>query len=154
MTDRGAGPGQPGRPSVLLYTAQWCSVCAQVAPLVEQVAERYPDVSLRMIDVDNPGETPVPVKGVPTVTAVLGNGEVTGRKTGTLNESEIVQLFEAADSATRIRGSIDATTRLIRLGSGTALIALGLASAAPVLIVLGACAVGWGTYDLLSIGAT
>lgn len=150
MTDRGAGPVDPGRPSVVLYTAKWCSVCAQVAPLVGQVAQRYPAVNLLTVDVEEPGDQPVPVKGVPTLAALSANGESLGRKTGSLTEAEVVQLFEGASSANRIRGTIDSTTRLIRVGAAAALLILGTTSAAPALIVIGVGAGIWGTYDLIA----
>lgn len=149
MTSRGAGPVDPGRPSVVLYTAQWCSVCAQVAPLVDQVAQRYPNVDLLTVDVEEPGDRPVPVKGVPTLAALAANGEPVGHKIGSVTEAEIVQLFEGATTASRVRGTVDSTTRLIRIGAAAALLLLGATSSAPALIVIGIGAGIWGTYDLV-----
>jgi thiol-disulfide isomerase/thioredoxin len=147
-----ADPAGPGRPSVIFYTARWCSVCAGVAPIVEVVAQRHPGVALVAVDVDTPGVDLGTVKGVPTMVAVSSDGTTTGRRTGAATEDQIEALFAAAADGTDIIGTMDPTTRLIRIGAGVALGVGGLASAAPLVGALGLGSLIWGTYDLVTAG--
>ena len=121
-----------------------------MAPVVNDVADRYPNVDLIVVDVDAPGAELGSVKGVPTMTAITADGTTTGRSTGAAGEAQIISMFEAATTGTRIRTTMDPTTRLIRIGAGVALGVDGIASAAPLVAILGAASFVWGTYDLLA----
>ena len=54
-------------------------MCAAVSPVVDDVATRYPEVELVVVDVDAPGAELGSVKGVPTMAAITGDAEGTLR---------------------------------------------------------------------------
>ena len=134
-------------PTVVLYTAGWCRVCADVAPRTRRIAEDYETVHFATVDVEQHPDAPV--MGVPTLTVRDGDGAETARKVGALSDSEIEALFEAAVTGRRHAGSTDRQTRAIRVAAGAALVTLGILSSSLIVALLGVAAGAWGVADLV-----
>lgn len=51
------------------FYSTWCLPCRRVVPILEQIAETYPDIKITKIDVEQDPELTAKygVKGVPTV---------------------------------------------------------------------------------------
>ncbi|WP_088051913.1 thioredoxin family protein [Virgibacillus dakarensis] len=73
---------EEGKPVVLKFTAGWCRGCQQLAPVVEDVAEKMVDVVFYDIDVDNSAEfaQQYGIMSIPTL-ILLKKGEEVSRLT-------------------------------------------------------------------------
>tara|TARA_Y100000741_G_scaffold335275_1_gene293074 strand:- start:96 stop:413 length:318 start_codon:yes stop_codon:yes gene_type:complete len=67
----------------LRFTAEWCSPCKQLAPIVEQISEEIKDVEFGVMDLDSQPNIPTKfgVRGIPTC-VILDKGEVKSTKVG------------------------------------------------------------------------
>jgi thioredoxin 1 len=54
--------------SVLYFTATWCPPCKAIAPIYEQLSEKYPSVAFGKVDVDDNSDAALDfdVSAVPT----------------------------------------------------------------------------------------
>lgn len=68
---------------VMRFTAEWCSPCRALAPIIEEIKNEYPDVSFETIDVDENPESVSEhgIRGIPVV-IVQNNGVETSRFVG------------------------------------------------------------------------
>lgn len=68
---------------VMRFTAEWCSPCRALAPIIEEIKNEYPDVSFETIDVDENPEsvTEYGIRGIPVV-IVQNDGVETSRFVG------------------------------------------------------------------------
>ena len=81
--------------TVLLdFYADWCGPCRMVGPLVEQLAEEYPEYLICKINVDDePGlAAQFGVVSIPTL-VVMEKGEIKNRSTGYRPKEEILELL-------------------------------------------------------------
>ena len=60
-----AGPGAPRRSRLEVYVARHCGGCDEARRLADEVAVRFPDLDVRVIDLAD-GPSPEPVAAVPT----------------------------------------------------------------------------------------
>lgn len=69
--------------NVKRFTAEWCSPCRALAPIIEEMKSEYPDVSFETIDVDeNPDAvSEYGIRGIPVV-IVQRDGVETSRFVG------------------------------------------------------------------------
>jgi thioredoxin 1 len=68
---------------VMRFTANWCSPCRALAPIIEEIKQGYSDVEFETIDID---ETPESVseygiKGIPVI-IIQNDGVETNRFVG------------------------------------------------------------------------
>eukprot|EP00586_Coscinodiscus_wailesii_P007336 CAMPEP_0172492022 /NCGR_PEP_ID=MMETSP1066-20121228/22995_1 /TAXON_ID=671091 /ORGANISM="Coscinodiscus wailesii, Strain CCMP2513" /LENGTH=148 /DNA_ID=CAMNT_0013261389 /DNA_START=85 /DNA_END=531 /DNA_ORIENTATION=- len=73
--------------SVLYFTASWCPPCKAIAPVYEQMSDKYPGIAFGKVDVDDQPDAAMEfdVRAVPTF--VLSNGE------------DVKESFSGADAA-------------------------------------------------------
>lgn len=139
-------------PIMVYFWAPWCVPCRNLSPRLQEVAAQYTgQVDLINIDADQSTELvrSLNVLSIPTLSAYV-NGKLLFRRAGAQNARELHEIFSAAAAARKPVFSLASVDRLLRLGSGTALLFLGLnlgGLSRALLILLGA---GWifsAVYD-------
>ena len=81
--------------TVLLdFWASWCGPCKMLAPIVEEIAEEYSDVTLGKINVDEQMELAIQfgIVSIPTLIVMKG-GEMAQKAVGYLPKAEILKLL-------------------------------------------------------------
>ena len=70
------------------FFATWCGPCKMLAPVLEKVADKHPDVKVVKVDVDqaNALDSSYVFMGVPTI-LVFKNGEIVNKAVGYRNEA-------------------------------------------------------------------
>lgn len=71
---------ETGSCGIIDFTAKWCGPCKAIAPIYEELSQKYPQVKFLKIDIDNPDMTAVVndhgITGVPTFTMYKGPRKV------------------------------------------------------------------------------
>jgi thioredoxin 1 len=85
--------------AVLLdFWASWCGPCKMIAPILDEVAEKYGDrVQVAKINVDEQQATPARfgVRGIPTL-MLFKNGAVVAQKIGALSKTQLVAFLDSS----------------------------------------------------------
>ena len=81
---------------LLDFFAEWCGPCRMVSPIVDQIAEEYPEYLVGKINVDEEPELAQAfgVVSIPTL-VVMKNGEVVNKSAGARPKAQILSLLEA-----------------------------------------------------------
>ena len=81
---------------LLDFFAEWCGPCRMVSPIVDQIAEEYPEYLVGKINVDEQPELAQAfgVVSIPTL-VVMKNGEVVNKSAGARPKAQILSLLEA-----------------------------------------------------------
>ena len=79
----------PGKITLIDFYADWCVPCKKIAPYLEHLAKKDPDVYLRKIDIvkwETPVTTQYGIKSIPDIRVFDRNGRMVGMPTFNFNE--------------------------------------------------------------------
>ena len=83
------------KPVLVDFWASWCGPCRMFAPIIDAVAEEYPDeVKVGKINVDEENELAQQyrVASIPTL-IMFKNGEAVKRSVGVIYKEDVVSMF-------------------------------------------------------------
>ena len=81
--------------TVLLdFWASWCGPCKMLAPIVEEIAEEYSDITLGKINVDEQMELAIQfgIVSIPTL-IVYRNGKEVAKSIGYCSKADVLKLL-------------------------------------------------------------
>lgn len=84
-------------PVMVDYWAEWCAPCKAIAPVLEEVADKYEDaLIIAKMDVDENQKTPqkYSVRGIPTL-MIFKDGSVVDTKVGQLSKSQLEAFIDS-----------------------------------------------------------
>ena len=87
---------ESGKPVVIDFWATWCGPCIKLGPVVEELAEKYPDVVIGKLNIDDNDEIASAnrVRNIPTV-LFFNNGELQERSVGLVQLSDLEAKLQA-----------------------------------------------------------
>lgn len=91
FTDQSAREAiESGKPVVIDFWATWCGPCIKLGPVVEELAEKYPDVTIGKLNIDENDEIAGEnrVRNIPTV-LFFKDGELKERSVGLVKLTDL-----------------------------------------------------------------
>ncbi len=87
---------ESGKPVVIDFWATWCGPCIKLGPVVEELAEKYPDVTVGKLNIDDNDEIAGEnrVRNIPTV-LFFKDGELKERSVGLVKLSDLEAKLKA-----------------------------------------------------------
>lgn len=81
--------------AVVDFWATWCGPCRMLAPIIDDVAEKFTSVKFGKVDVDNAPELAKKYKivSIPNV-CIFKNGELVDRIVGLCDEDELTETIK------------------------------------------------------------
>ena len=81
--------------AVVDFWATWCGPCRMLAPIIDDVAEKFTSVKFGKVDVDNAPELAKKYKivSIPNV-CIFKNGELVDRIVGLCDEAELTETIK------------------------------------------------------------
>lgn len=86
-----------GKPMVIDFWATWCGPCRMLAPMVDEMAQKYDgQVVIAKCDVDDCSDLPTKygIRNIPTL-LFFKNGELVDRSVGALTKAELEDKIKA-----------------------------------------------------------
>ena len=84
-----------GQPTIIEFYADWCKVCQEMAPSIQIIKEKYVDIDIILLNVDNPKWLDLiekyQVNGIPQLNFFDINGNQAGRLIGLKNKEDLMQ---------------------------------------------------------------
>ena len=76
------------------FWAPWCGPCRMIAPILEEIAQKRPELQVCKVNVDEEDALAkqYPIGSIPTL-LVVKEGRITARSSGLISESEILKLL-------------------------------------------------------------
>ncbi|MBP3372748.1 MAG: thioredoxin [Clostridia bacterium] len=86
---------QSDRPVLVDFWASWCGPCRMVGPIVEEIAEEYPQYKVVKVNVDEQQDLAVRfgVMSIPTL-LVFNGGQLVKQSIGARPKAQILALLE------------------------------------------------------------
>lgn len=138
------------RPIVIDFWAAWCVPCRMMEPALRKIEEKYQNqVEVVKINTDESQEL-IRKLGVQSIPTLMGyrDGEVVFRVSGVQSSTAIDRLFSRLTGENIQPSGPSQLDRIIRIGAGMVLVAIGIASG-PLywLIALGGLVLFSAVYD-------
>ena len=137
------------KPIVVDFWANWCVPCRVTKPILEKLAGEYTGkVEFLPVDADSSRDVleHFQIIGIPTV-ITFRNGEVASRVTGAQNETAFRAMFESLATGQEVKIPMSAFDRMLRLGAGGLLAAVGISTGSWILVGVGGVVAFLGIYD-------
>ena len=82
---------------LLDFWATWCGPCQTIAPILNEVAEECPDITVGKIDVDEEQELAMSfgITSIPTL-IVMKNGKAVDKAIGMRAKNQIIEMIDNA----------------------------------------------------------
>lgn len=84
-------------PVLVDFWAQWCGPCKAIAPILDDLAQKYAGkIKIAKLDVDNNPATPPKfgVRGIPTL-ILFKDGQVKATQVGLLSKTELMSFIDS-----------------------------------------------------------
>ncbi|HZD41429.1 MAG TPA: thioredoxin [Terriglobales bacterium] len=146
---------QTSKPVIVDFWANWCVPCRITKPILESLADEYADqIEFLPINADDSREVleQFQVIGIPTVLS-FRDGKMVGRVTGAQNVAGYRILFNGLAEGKDVRIPLTPFNRMLRLGAGGFLIAVGIFTGSWLVAGAGTVLAFLGIYDRCPIWA-
>ena len=84
--------------SVMYFTATWCPPCKMIAPIYDELSDKYPDVAFGKIDVDDNQESAVEFEISAVPTFIFSKGDESVNKFSGADKGQLEKLVQDLES--------------------------------------------------------